>query len=115
MSRFPNRRWLVIPATEVENVDFNQVLESGADGLRYSVDGTQTFVKYEVLVVEEDVTESFVDAETGEETTITTPAGVYGRPSIYTEGMTEYNHDEILELLATEAWTEPVQDEQVAE
>lgn len=113
MSRFPNRRWLVIPATEVENVNFNQVLESGADSLRYSVDGTQTFVKYEVRVVEEDITETFIDAETGEEQTVTTLAGTYGRPSIYTEGMTEYNHDEILALLATEAWTEPVQDEKL--
>ena len=47
MSRFPNRRWLVIPADEVANVDFSQVLESSADSLRYNVAGTETFVKYE--------------------------------------------------------------------
>ena len=111
MSRFPNRRWLVIPATEVENVNFNQVLEASADSLRYSVDGTQTFVKYEVRVVEEDLTETFIDAETGEEQTVTTLAGTYGRPSIYTEGMTEYNHAEILALLATEAWSAPAEEQ----
>ena len=113
MSRFPNRRWLVISATEVENVNFNEVLESSADSLRYSVDGSQTFVKYEIRVVEEDESYTFMNAETEEEETVVTPAGVYGRPSIYTEGMTEYNHDEILALLATEAWTEPVQDEKL--
>lgn len=110
MSRFPNRRWLVIPVTEVENVDFNQVLESGPDALRYSVDGTQTFVKYEVQVVEETYTETFIDPETNEEVTFTIEAGVYGRPSIYSDQYTEYNHKEILELLSTEEWT-PVEPE----
>ena len=105
MSRFPNRRWLVIPATDVENVNFNEVLESSADSLRYSLDGTKTFVKYEILVVEEDQTYTGIDPETGEEVTHTTHAGTYGRPSIYQEGMTEYTHSEILELLATEEWT----------
>ena len=111
MSRFPNRRWLVIPATEVENVDFNQVLESSADSLRYSVDGSETFVKYEVTVVEETYTETFLDPETEEEVTTTVEAGVYGRPSIYSEDYTEYDHASILELLATEAWTAPMEEE----
>jgi len=111
MSRFPNRRWLVIPATEVENVDFNQVLESSADSLRYSVDGSQTFVKYEVRVVEETYTETHTDPETNEEVTTTVEAGVYGRPSIYNEDYTEYDHAGILELLATEAWTAPLDEE----
>ena len=83
MSRFPNRRWLVIPALEVGNIDFNQVLESSADSLRYSVDGTQTFVKYEVNVVEETYTQTFLNLETNEEESYTVEAGVYGRPSIY--------------------------------
>ena len=111
MSRFPNRRWLVIPATEVENVDFNQVLESSADTLRYSVDGTETFVKYEVRVVEETYTQTFTDPETLEEISTTVEAGTYGRPSIYSEAYTEYDHEGILALLATEAWTAPMQEE----
>ena len=109
MSRFPNRRWLVIPVTEVENVDFNQVLESSADTLRYSIDGSETFVKYEVTVVEETYTQTFTDPETQEEVTTTVEAGVYGRPSIHSEAYTEYNHEEILALLATEAWTAPIE------
>jgi len=108
MSRFPNRRWLVIPADQVANVDFNQVLESSADSLRYSVDGTQTFVKYEVNVVEETYTQTFLNPETNEEESYTVEAGVYGRPSIYNGTYPEYNHQEILELLATEAWTTPM-------
>lgn len=109
MSRFPNRRWLVIPADQVANVDFNQVLESSADSLRYSVDGTQTFVKYEVNVVEETYTQTFLNLETNEEESYTVEAGVYGRPSIYNGTYPEYNHQEVLELLATEAWTTPME------
>ena len=111
MSRFPNRRWLVIPASEVANVNFNQVLESSADSLRYNVAGTETFIKYEVNVVEETYTETFTEAETNEEVTTTVEAGVYGRPSIYSDSLTEYNHADILALLATEAWTAPAEEE----
>ena len=112
MSRFPNRRWLVIPATEVSNVDFSQVLESSADSLRYNVAETETFVKYEVRVVEETYSETHTDPETGNEVTTTVEAGVYGRPSIYSDSYTEYTHSEILELLATEAWTAPIEEQE---
>jgi len=109
--RFENRRWLVIPTSVISDIDFNQVRESNADSLRLSVDGNSTFVKYEVQVVEENTTETFINAETGEEESITVEAGTYGRPSIYSEDYTEYNHDEILALLATEAWTESIDEE----
>ena len=105
MSRFPNRRWLVIPTSITGSIDFDQVLESSVETLRLSIDGTQTFVKYEVTEVEETYTETFIDSETNEEVTQTIEAGVYGRPSIYSEEYTEYNHADILTLLATEAWS----------
>lgn len=108
MSNFPNRRWLVIPTTEVENVDFNQVHETSAETLRYSVDGSKTFIKYEVNIIEEDITTTSINPETMEEMTTTIPAGVYGRPSIYNGEFLEYNHEEILALLATEEWTAPI-------
>jgi hypothetical protein len=108
MSRFPNRRWLVIPASEVENINFNQVLESSLDSLRYSVDQSETFVKYEVTVVEQTYTETYFDPITQQEVTQTVQAGVYGRPDIYSEEFTEYDHQDILELLSTEAWTAPL-------
>ena len=52
--RFENRRWLVIPTSIIDDIDFNQVHEANADSLRTSIDGTQTFIKYEVVVVEND-------------------------------------------------------------
>lgn len=110
MSNFPNRRWLVIPATEVENVDFTQVLESSPETMRYSLDGSQTFIKYEITIIEQELSSAIINPETGEETIVTIPAGTYGRPSIYNDDMTEYNHEEILALLATPEWTTPLKD-----
>jgi hypothetical protein len=103
--RFENRRWLVIPIEKIDDIDFDQVLESNKESLRKSIDKTKTFVKYEVNIIEKDVVETYVDLETEEEKTNTVKAGTYGRPSVYSTDYTEYNHQEILALLATEAWT----------
>ena len=108
MDQFSNRRWLVIPASEVENVNFNQVLDAGPDSLRYSLDGSQTFVKYEVQVLYEPVTYTWIDQETGKEESTTIPAGTYGRPDIYNGVYPEYEHDAILELLSGPEWTNPL-------
>ena len=107
MSRFPNRRWLVIPTSVTGSIDFNQVLEYDLESLRLSLDGSKTFVKYEVTEITESYTETGFDADTGEEVTSTVEAGTYGRPSIYSSDYTEYDHEGILTLLATSDWTDP--------
>ena len=107
MSTFPDRRWLVIPAEVVPNINFGQVIEAGPDSLRYSLDGTKTFVKYEIKVVEEDQVIETIQGETNETGTYTILAGTYGRPEIYSEEHPEYNHEEILTLLSGEEWTNP--------
>ena len=109
MSTFANRRWLIIPTTLTGSIDFNQVLESSPESLRLSVDGTKTFIKYEINEVLEDQTFTTINPETGKEITSTILAGVYGRPSIYQEGDTEYNHEQILEILSTEEWSKPME------
>ena len=58
-----------------------------------------------MVVVEETRTETYEDPETQEEISHTTLAGIYGRPTIYSDEYTEYNHSEILELLSTEVWS----------
>jgi hypothetical protein len=105
MSRFENRRWLVIPTDKIDDIDFGQVLEPNKESLRKSVDETKTFIKYNVTVVSEDVETTYKDLETNEDVSYTTKAGVYGRPDIYSEDYTEYNHEDILALLATEEWS----------
>jgi hypothetical protein len=109
--RFENRRWLVIPTSIIDDIDFNQVHEANADSLRLSVDGTETFVKYEVVVVDTDYVTKHTDMETGEVHRSTTAAGVYGRPDVYSTDYDEYSHAGILALLATEAWTESIDEE----
>lgn len=71
------RTYVIIDASEVNSVDFNQVLQADADKLRYSLDGTKTFVKYE------------------------------GEQPSFLSGKTEYTHSEILAILATDEWTNP--------
>jgi len=106
-NNYIEKRWLVIPASVTDQVDFNQVLESSPETLRYSVDKLQTFVKYMVNVVPVTYTQTYTDAITGEPVTVTTEAGVYCRPDIYNGVYPEYNYEEILALLNTEEWTSP--------
>ena len=94
--------------TVTGSVDFTQVLEASPETLRCSVDGTETFVKYEVMIVTASYTQSFMNPETMETEYSVVEAGTYGRPSIYSEEYVEYNHQEILELLATPKWTTPL-------
>jgi len=107
--KFENRRWLVIPTSVIDDINFNEVHEPNVDSLRKSLDDTLTFVKYEVNIVEETYTQTSENIETGEEVTNTVEAGVYGRPSVYSEEYTEYNHEDILELLSTEEWVEQIE------
>jgi hypothetical protein len=102
---FENRRWLVIPTEITGSIDFNEVLESSVEGLRLSLDGTQTFVKYDVTEVTSSFESVFINAESGEEITETVESGVFGRPSVYSEEYNEYNYQEILSLLSTNKWS----------
>ena len=108
MNAFENRRWLVIPVSITGSIDFGQVLESSPENLRLSVDETQTFVKYDINIIEEDYTVVVPNLETGQESSYVVYAGVYGRPDIYSPEYPEYNHQEILELLSTPEWTQPL-------
>jgi hypothetical protein len=108
---YENRRYLIIPTSITGSINFSQVGETSTETLRLSVDGTKTFVKYEVHIEEEDRTETYTNPETGEEETYTVIAGVYGRPDIYNDEYDEYTHQEILQVLSTEEWTSPNTDE----
>lgn len=105
---FENRRWLVIPSTLVESINFDQIHEFDENSLRYSLDGTKTFIKYDIRIVESDIVQTLLNPETMVEETFTTPAGVYGRPSFWSEDYPELTHSEIIELLSTEDWSEPL-------
>lgn len=73
-----SRTYLILQAADVSSVNFSTVCETSVDTLRYSIDGTKTFIKW-------DSTEpAFVASLTG------------------TEG--PYTNAEILAILATDAW-----------
>jgi DNA polymerase III alpha subunit (gram-positive type) len=76
---FENRHYVIFDVTELNLIDFNEVLETSADTVRKSIDDTKTFVKYEG----------------------TMPDSV----AALTSKSQEYTHDEILSILSTSEWT----------
>jgi len=74
------RNYVIIDASEVPSVDFNNVLETSAATLRYNVAGDKTFVKYE------------------------------GAMPPFLLGKDTYSHAQILEVLDGEEWTAPMED-----
>ena len=76
---FENRRYIIFEVSEIDTIDFSQVLETSVDTVRKSVDETLTFVKWE------GSTPSFVSS-------LSTTQG-------------PYTHTEILSVLSTETWT----------
>ena len=74
---------MIFNVSEIDNVDFEQVLETSKDTVRKSVDETKTFVKWEGVTVPTTVA------------SLTTKVG-------------PYTHSEILTILATNEWTNPI-------
>ena len=70
-----NINYVIIDSSEVGNVDFDQVLQTAADKLRYSLDGSKALLKYE------------------------------GTQPFFLLGKTEYTHEEILSILSGPEWT----------
>jgi hypothetical protein len=105
---FENRRWLIIPTSITSSINFNEVLESSPSTLRVSLDGTETFVKYDITEVTASYTTEYVNAQTGQVVSSSIEAGIYGRPSIYSASYSEYTHQEILDILTGSNWTSPI-------
>lgn len=47
MVNYETRQFMIFNVSELDTVDFTQVLETSQDTVRRSVDGTKTFVKWE--------------------------------------------------------------------
>ena len=74
-----DRTYVILTADEVDSVDFDLVCETSEETLRWNTldPPTKTFVKF------------------------------VGETPSFLEGKTQYNHDEIRAVLATEEWTTP--------
>lgn len=78
---FEDRHYVVFDLTEVDTIDFSEVMETSADTLRKNLANTQSFVKYKGAM----------------------PASV----TALTTRSQEYTHEEILALLGGADWTDP--------
>ena len=74
-----SRTYLVIKTAELDSVDFSQVLQTSADTVRRSLDGTKTIIKWE------GDQPGFIEGLTG------------------TEG--PYTNEEMLVIVRGDAWT----------
>ena len=84
---YEHRSYMIFNINEIDDIDFSVVLETSAETVRKSVDGTKTFVKWEHEM----------------------PACVSGLTT--KEG--PYNHSEILEILSGEDWTAPMEENMI--
>jgi len=80
---YENRKFVIFSVTELDLVDFSQVLETSAQTVRKSVDETLTFVKYDGDM----------------------PPSV----GALTTKSVEYGYTEMLNILQGPDWTDPVQ------
>lgn len=78
---YENRKFMIFNVSEIDQIDFSQVLETSKDTLRKSLDGTKTFVKWEGTI----------------------PTSVSNLST--KEG--PYTYQEILSILSTPFWTNP--------
>lgn len=78
---YENRKFMIFNVSELNQIDFTQVLETSSDTVRKSVDETKTFVKWSG-----DVPECVVN--------LTTKEG-------------PYTYEEILVILSTTEWSKP--------
>jgi hypothetical protein len=80
---YQNREFMIFNVSELDQIDFTQVLETSIDTVRKSVDQTKTFVKWDGEQIP-----SSVDA-------LTTKEG-------------PYTYEQMLEIMNTEEWTSPI-------
>lgn len=78
---YDNRKYVILPASEIEKVDFDEVMETSAETCRYSTDQTKTFVKYEDNA----------------------PPSV----AAITSKSQEYTYEEIVTILGSAEWSDP--------
>lgn len=81
---YENRKYIIFNTSELPKIDFTQVMETSIDTVRRSVDGTKTFVKWD------GIEPSFISQLTN------------------TEG--PYTHEEMLNILSTEEWTQQTEE-----
>lgn len=78
---YDDRRYVVFPVSELNLINFDQVMETDSNTVRKSVDGTKTFVKYSIPM----------------------PSSIASLPN----KSQEYTYEEIIAILETSEWQRP--------
>ena len=52
---YEQRNFMIFSTSETGSIDFNEVLETSAETLRLSVDGSKSFVKWDSEIIPESV------------------------------------------------------------
>jgi hypothetical protein len=81
---YKDRKYLIFPTSQLFKVDFNQVEEASAETVRKSVDGLKTFIKWD------EINPTFISE------------------LINIEG--PYNYEQMLQILLTPEWSEPIEE-----
>ena len=79
--QYDNREFMIFEVSELNQIDFTQVLETSIDTVRKSVDKTKTFVKWDGAIIPDCVLDLLTK-----------------------EG--PYTYEEMLTILATPEWTD---------
>ena len=69
------KKYVIINASEVSSINFNEVLQTSANTLRYSLDNSKALVKFE------------------------------GNTPSFLSGKTQYTQEEILRIVQTDDWS----------
>ena len=69
--------YIILEELDIVNINFNKIIETNIDTLRYSTDGTQIIVKFKGVVPD------------------------------FLVGKTKYTHEEILIIVGTSEWNKP--------
>jgi hypothetical protein len=80
---YPQRNFAIFSLTEIEKIDFSQVLETSTETLRLNTEGTKSFIKWD------------------------------GEPPEFVETLETlegpYTYEEMLSILSGEEWTTPME------
>lgn len=113
-----NRQYMIFSLTEVDAINFNEVLQTSVETLRKSTDNTKSFVKWESTVITSiinppvnipalDENGQIVGLESTPSVETTTELYIPDSVKALTTKEGPYTHSEILVILAGSDWTDP--------
>jgi hypothetical protein len=86
MEQHTQRKYVIIKKEDVDKIDFSKVMQTSPLSMRYSLDDTKTFIKYE----DEQPDFCFSISQNA-------------------IGLREYAHEEFLEILKGKEWTQSLE------